>query len=260
MEPEIIDLTDSSPSPPNFVDLTLDHVEDANAAPTPFAENGMKKSRKRKKKKVRTAENGQASTVTAASTENMPQSSSAEAGAASTSTSRRDDTSLYFIDVIPVPLPPPIAQAQPEIQESQPDTLLLPAHVAVFGNDSIPIVPLTQKELGEEDYIEYLAYDDYRASTWMTSAPPTLTPIQDTPRYFEDQSKEEAKHNKVVCKNCGAEGEHKTSACPVIVVCLISFVSTWRYSLIFPSASLAVHIMNIPRDHVLLAKCALPAG
>jgi protein AIR1/2 len=235
MEPEIIDLTDSSPSPPNFVDLTEDHVEDANAAPTPSAENGMKKSRKRKKKKVRTAENGQASTVTAASTENMPNNSSAEAGAASTSTSRRDDTSLYFIDVIPVPLPP-IAQAQPETQESQPDTLLLPAHVAVFGNDSIPIVPLTQKELGEEDYIEYLAYDDYKASSWTVSAPPTLTPIQDTPRYFEDQSKEEAKHNKVVCKNCGAEGEHKTSACPIIVVCLVSFVSTLRYSLIFSSA------------------------
>ena len=156
MEPEIIDLTESSPSPPNFVDLT----EDANPAPTP----GMKKVRKRKKKKVRTTENSQASTVPAASTENMPDSS-VKADAASTSASRRDDTSLYFIDVIPVPLPPPIiAQAQPETQESQSDTLLLPAHVAVFGNDSIQIVPPTQKELGEEDYIEYLAYDDYKAS------------------------------------------------------------------------------------------------
>ena len=223
MEPEIIELTDSSPSPPNFIDLTLDHVEGANAAPTPSAENGMKKIRKRKKKKVRATENGQASTVTAASTENMP-------AEASTSASRRDDKSLYFIDVIPVPLPPPIAQAQPETQESQPDTLLLPAHVAVFGNDSIQIVSPTKKELDEEDYIEYLAYDDYRASTWPVSAPLTLTPIQDTPRYFEDQSKEEAKHSKVVCKNCGAEGEHKTSACPVIVVCIVSFASTLRYS------------------------------
>ena len=213
MEPEIIDLTKSSPTRPDLIDLTSDCDEDA--APV---KNGKKKIRKRnRKQKARTTENGQAgSSVAAAPKEDMARS-------------RRDDTShLYFIDVAPAPLPPSIAQPQPETQEPQvqPDTLLLPSHVAVFGNESIQIVLPSQKELGEDDYIEYLAYDDYKVTTLTVSTPPRLMPIQDIPRYFDDQ----AKQNKSVCKNCGAEGEHKTFACPVVVVCVVSFASTLRRS------------------------------
>ncbi len=167
--PEIIDLTDESPTPQNFVDLTSDHevAVPPNSAPS---EDGKKKHRKRKKKKTRTTENGQASVFTPTSTENM-------SNAASTSTSRRQDSSqLYFIDITPVPLPSPIAVQPPlETRESQTDTLLLPAHVAVFGNEHIQIVSLPQKEIGEEDYIEYLAYDDQKASNFADfSAPQRL--------------------------------------------------------------------------------------
>lgn len=47
-------------------------------------------------------------------------------------------------------------------------------------------------------------------------------------RYF-DQVDEEDKVSKpktIVCKNCGAEGEHKTYECPVLIVSMSVFVST----------------------------------
>ena len=42
-------------------------------------------------------------------------------------------------------------------------------------------------------------------------------------RYFEDQNDAERKAAaapKKVCKHCGAEGEHETRDCPVIIVSL----------------------------------------
>jgi hypothetical protein len=42
-------------------------------------------------------------------------------------------------------------------------------------------------------------------------------------RYFEDPIDESPnKANRVVCKNCGAEGEHRTAACPVLIVRLFN--------------------------------------
>ncbi|KAK2466194.1 hypothetical protein APHAL10511_001836 [Amanita phalloides] len=109
------------------------------------------------------------------------------------------DSQLFFIDATPVPIPPPILPQSQD--EQQPDTLLLPAHVAVFGHEPVEIPQLSQKELGEDAYIEYLVYDDHK----------------DVPRYFEDQNRDEIKHSRLVCKHCGAEGDHKTSACTVII-------------------------------------------
>jgi hypothetical protein len=38
-------------------------------------------------------------------------------------------------------------------------------------------------------------------------------------RYFDpDSSDNDQKNVLVVCKHCGAEGDHKTNACPVIIV------------------------------------------
>lgn len=236
---EIIDLTDESPTPQNFVDLTSDLDEDAVPSKSASSENGKKRLRKRKKKKTRTTENGQTSGIPPTSTENMSKPRFNDAYAASTSTSRPEDTSqLYFIDITPVPLPAPIAVQQPP-PETQTDTLLLPAHVAIFRNEHIQIVSLPQKEIGEEDYIEYLAYDDYKASStcrFFCPRPRLKHSYKDIPRYFEDQSKEENK-NKVVCKNCGAEGDHKTSTCPVIVVrCVVLFGFTIRIIDVLSSA------------------------
>ena len=40
-------------------------------------------------------------------------------------------------------------------------------------------------------------------------------------RYFDDPADgAEPKTAKVVCKKCGAEGDHKTWNCPVIIVSL----------------------------------------
>lgn len=47
-------------------------------------------------------------------------------------------------------------------------------------------------------------------------------------RYFEtvDDDEKSARPKTVVCKKCGAEGEHKTYDCPVIIVSM-SLWSQW---------------------------------
>jgi protein AIR1/2 len=37
-------------------------------------------------------------------------------------------------------------------------------------------------------------------------------------RYFEKQEEDTSKATKVVCKHCGAKGEHKTFECPILIV------------------------------------------
>ena len=40
-------------------------------------------------------------------------------------------------------------------------------------------------------------------------------------RYFDPESDEDL--TTIVCKHCGAEGDHKTSACPVIIVGILIY-------------------------------------
>ncbi|PCH40782.1 hypothetical protein WOLCODRAFT_143221 [Wolfiporia cocos MD-104 SS10] len=125
--------------------------------------------------------------------------------------------SLFFIDVVKAEVPlaarlqepsandVSAAQAQGQI-ESQPTALLLPAHISVLEGTEEPevveILPQPKADSDDESYIEYMDYDnDQRV------------------RYFE-QPDEDAKVGKprtVVCKNCGAEGEHQTYECPVLI-------------------------------------------
>ena len=37
-------------------------------------------------------------------------------------------------------------------------------------------------------------------------------------RYFEEPEDESSKLRRTVCKNCGAEGDHKTADCRVLIV------------------------------------------
>ncbi|KAL6307200.1 hypothetical protein BKA93DRAFT_728235 [Sparassis latifolia] len=126
--------------------------------------------------------------------------------------------SLFFVDVNHSDLPssmklneqqPGSSGKTPEQEETP--MLLLPAHVSVFGEggvDPVEILPPSNPVSDDDDYIEYLDYDDDRKAPWMK-------------RYFDQPEDEEkvAKPTKIVCKNCGAEGEHKTYQCPVLITC-----------------------------------------
>ena len=232
-QPEIIDLTGSSPSVPvRFLGLTLDRDKDASTHPRSpgTAANGKKKPRKKKKNRSQSDENSQDNTVATMKEpflEPKERSSAPKPPNAShtnrprRSSPRPEDTSqLFFIDVTPVSMPPPVILPQPQTRENpQTSKLLLPSHVAVFEKEPLQILSPSQKEIGEEDYIEYLEFDEHRVNiTLIFDSIEALTLLQDIPRYYEDKSKDENKLSKLVCKNCGAEGEHKTIACPVIVV------------------------------------------
>ncbi|KAI0775854.1 hypothetical protein BD413DRAFT_524681 [Trametes elegans] len=139
------------------------------------------------------------------------------------------DAPLFFEDVTPAELPPAVkpqeniagpskprqseasAGALPE--KTEPD-LLLPAHVSLAEGaegdaDSGALKVPTPEGSDDEDYIDYLDYDDDRRAPGMV-------------RYWELEklAASEAKATKpsrTVCKKCGAEGEHKTYECPVLI-------------------------------------------
>ncbi|KAI8982763.1 hypothetical protein BD414DRAFT_579052 [Trametes punicea] len=132
---------------------------------------------------------------------------------------------LFFEDVTPAEVPdvakPPGSINGPpkearsnndsDTGEKSADGLLLPPHVSVALGEEDPDtsqlkVP-TPEGSDDEDYIDYLDYDDDRRAPGMV-------------RYWElDKvaAAEALKPAKFVCKNCGAEGEHKTYECPVLI-------------------------------------------
>ncbi|CCM03346.1 uncharacterized protein FIBRA_05475 [Fibroporia radiculosa] len=105
-----------------------------------------------------------------------------------------------------------IAYSEKENERTQvdPPVLILPSHVSVFsgnGVDPVQILSPPHEEGDEEDnYIEYLDYDDDRRAPGMI-------------RYFEtvQEGDKLSKPKTIVCKNCGAEGDHKTYECPVLI-------------------------------------------
>ncbi|OBZ70099.1 hypothetical protein A0H81_09792 [Grifola frondosa] len=132
------------------------------------------------------------------------------------------DDALFFEDVKPAEVPIAahlvVAPTVNVVEGTSTSTstnppLLLPPHVSVFGEDGVDPVEIhapSPPGSDEEDYIEYLDYDDDRRAPGMV-------------RYFELEkaAAEEARAAKpvrVVCKNCGAEGDHKTYECPVLIV------------------------------------------
>ncbi|KAK7049536.1 hypothetical protein VNI00_005567 [Paramarasmius palmivorus] len=109
--------------------------------------------------------------------------------------------------------------------------LLLPSHVSVLGSlpvQNIPTPPLPSD--ASDDYIEFLDYggpsnvrypqrqrllnvEDYDQDTGLV-------------RYFETQEEKDQSNTPtvIVCKRCGAKGDHKASNCPVIIEC----PTVWR--------------------------------
>ncbi|KAH9030141.1 hypothetical protein EDB85DRAFT_2074348 [Lactarius pseudohatsudake] len=133
-----------------------------------------------------------------------------------------DDSQFFFVDTTPAAVPAGMVfdsggvdaaqSSSSRVPEPKPDKtplLLLPAHVSVLDavDDSelpIQIVQPEDSDSDAESYIEYLDYDDR-----LTAG---------TVRYFETPA-EDQKQTRFVCKRCGAESEHRTRDCP-IMICL----------------------------------------
>ncbi|KAI0355393.1 hypothetical protein OH77DRAFT_1424881 [Trametes cingulata] len=136
---------------------------------------------------------------------------------------------LFFEDVTPAEVPgtsksqgnvagpsksPEQANGSTGAGEKSEKDLLLPSHVVVIegeedGDTSELKVPTPEGSDDDEDYIDYLDYDDDRRAPGMV-------------RYWEldkvaASEAKAAKPSRFVCKNCGAEGEHKTYECPVLI-------------------------------------------
>lgn len=109
-----------------------------------------------------------------------------------------DDSKLFFLDLEPVAVQNVAEKTAKTDEEGGPSKLLLPSHVQVLGSVPVEILPPSSPDSEDEDYIDYLDYDDRKGLV----------------RYFDTP---EEKPTKTVCKNCGAEGEHTTYKCPVII-------------------------------------------
>ncbi|KAJ7638788.1 hypothetical protein FB45DRAFT_827354 [Roridomyces roridus] len=106
---------------------------------------------------------------------------------------------LFFLDDKPAQLPAEARYTPAQAQEEALRDLILPAHVSVFGETPAEIPVAESDSDGEEDYIEYLDYDNRK----------------DFVRYYEEEKQE--KRVKIVCKKCGEEGDHMARDCTVLI-------------------------------------------
>lgn len=220
---DIIDLT-VSPPPPEPIEILSDGeipMVSLNQD-DPSSQKSKRKPRKRRKSKGPTCDG-----VDSSRNQSLERRSTADSRTGTVSRRRSaspkrrspapapSDQELFFFDATPALVVTELTQSsnsQPESSKSAADRLLLPSHVSILsaGEDGavpVEIVPQLPVDSEEEDYIEYLDYEDRKA--------PGLV------RYFDTEAEEtvHTKPSRFVCKNCGAEGEHKTYECP-IQVCL----------------------------------------
>ncbi|KAH7929488.1 hypothetical protein BV22DRAFT_1056977 [Leucogyrophana mollusca] len=226
---EVIDLTRSSPPalPEPIVILSDEDdlpapLDNQNSAP----DKKRRKQRRRKKDRGLTNDRAATSAQTSRNQSQSPSGSGANDAKSVPPTQRRtaspeliieqapDEPGLFYFDAAPSPIPETaqLSNEQPNTSDGDSDHLLLPAHVSVLSTTAdgvipVQILPPITPDSDEDDYIEYLDYEDRKA--------PGLV------RYFEAEAEEaaQAKPTRFVCKNCGAEGEHKTYECPV-QICL----------------------------------------
>lgn len=142
---------------------------------------------------------------------------------------------LFFVDTTPAAIPagmvfdsrgadttpqsPSLSRA-PDADKTP--ALLLPAHVSVLGavnGEPIQIVQPVDSDSDTESYIEYLDYDDrlVRMSHSLLRFIAHCMQTAGTVRYFETPA-DEQKQSRFVCKRCGAESEHRTRECPIMIV------------------------------------------
>ncbi|KAF8165372.1 hypothetical protein B0H34DRAFT_235944 [Crassisporium funariophilum] len=216
---EVVDLT--SPSPPRTTIALANSDANLVDSPTPSGlENRKARRRKSRKSSTNALLDSPASRSRNNSVERIPEpqsdrrvkrkrrSASPETpGGRENRRFRQDEKKppaaepkdIFFVDLT--------STATPSSQETQvisnPENgssskLLLPSHVTVFGSTPVEVIPQPLSDSDDDGFIKYLDYDDAR----------------DTLRYYDEPPSKVAALDRTVCKNCGAEGEHKTSACP----------------------------------------------
>jgi len=114
--------------------------------------------------------------------------------------SPKDPEDFFCIDVQPSVLPA-ASKFIPSTPSEQADGLILPPHVSIFGAAPVEILAPSTSDSDDDDYIEYLDYDERK----------------DWKRYYDDREDESQLNLRIVCKKCGAEGEHKTKDCSVLI-------------------------------------------
>ncbi|KLO16350.1 hypothetical protein SCHPADRAFT_926593 [Schizopora paradoxa] len=85
------------------------------------------------------------------------------------------------------------------------NNLILPSHVSITATAQPDETmaqdqPLVANDSDDDDFIKFLDYDDVQRGV---------------PRYFDEASNE--KQSTFACRHCGAEGDHKTIDCPVMI-------------------------------------------
>ncbi|KAG8218487.1 hypothetical protein J3R82DRAFT_4120 [Butyriboletus roseoflavus] len=216
--PEIIDLT-VSPRP-EIIEVSSDQGNTS-----PGRRNRTQENKKRKRKKGKTTDRPTSDSISSSAqrsrahspeignkhselNESTPHHRSASPPPVQVSLSTTNELAVFTIDLKAAPIAAEDSST-PESNEDG-DRLLLPSHVSIFRDDGpIPaeVLPPPKLSSDEGEYIEYLDYEDRKA--------PGLV------RYFEVEGEESNQLRPSIfkCKNCGAEGDHKTYECPT-QICL----------------------------------------
>lgn len=144
------------------------------------------------------------------------------------SSSSTGEPALFIVDYAAAPIAVKDSSPTPEPAESNGDgnKLLLPSHVAIFHDDGpIPaeVLPPQKPSSDDEEYIEYLDYEDRKVCPVVFVISYALKIRLKAPglvRYFEVEGEESKQLGPSIfkCKNCGAEGDHKTYECPIQIV------------------------------------------
>lgn len=193
---EIIDLTTPPMPEPFDVDSVNGPIEESSEVPA------NQRSRRKRKRKSRKSTNDSPATTACPSSRNSPErqldsepqskrkrsnhSRDRRSDEEDSYSGRKDDgenhkaeeQDLFFVDVTPTLIPPArqiVTEAHNEPAESS-GKLLVPSHVTVLGSTpvEIRIQPLAESE--DEDFINYLDYDDSKVSLlWRVSFAHILT-------------------------------------------------------------------------------------
>lgn len=240
---EIIDLT-VSPRP-EVIEISSDQED---AVTSPGRHNRTQQNKKRRKRKkangLATVSDGSSGINSSAQhsrahsseignkhsdlNEPTPHPKSASQVLQPTSSSTIGEPGLFIFDGTAAPIVVEDISPTPEPAESNGDgnKLLLPSHVAIFhDNGPIPVEVIPPQKLSsdDEEYIEYLDYEDRKVSSVVFAISCTRKLCFEAPglvRYFEVEGEEtnQSRPSIFKCKNCGAEGEHKTYECPIQIV------------------------------------------
>ncbi|KAI6113699.1 hypothetical protein EV401DRAFT_1866622 [Pisolithus croceorrhizus] len=213
---EIIDLTADSPKP-----IEISSTEEDLSTPTPTQDvsSNEKGRRNRKKKRSKRPITGQAGASTRNSVDAAQRGEEKDCDNTQSGPPPEvsaEDSQLFYFDAVAVPVPDsnPEYARQPTDAPSEDGSqdehrLLLPSHVSLLapstdGTDPIEVIPPPVVD-PDDDYIDFLDYEDRR--------------VRRLVRYFEAEADgtAQAKPSIFKCKNCGAEGSHKTFECPVLI-------------------------------------------